>query len=811
MVFLAKTEIEQNIDAGNTEGRILRPLKEAFCGSLLAAGFLLCLSDMADNANLSTGLSVSVACISIAVACLLLSGAKRSVAFAIAPVALMAVSTTVLRSYTQSGAALLLRSAGEEIGSRSYIRIPVYEAVISGKDALCVNFTGILVSVFAAWGVLFLIRTKKTVFPLFPAILICAAVLFLHPRITVFSGMALTAGSIAAMLYVSEGARARFGRGAFGANVFLVVLPVIAFLIFAQAIPQQDYAGSSFFTAIREQVQEKIHALRYKPDKADSLTFGRLGSGNTETESGKTEETVLRVTMTDPQPLYLRGYIGSNYQDGKWSDLDNGTIYNSENMFYWMKKDGFDSLTSLSDAAFRNGFDGISHSDASQVTVENRKADSSVLYLPYELVGLEGASETASWREISGSYYRTGGIVGQRSYRFTMTENLTGKFTDLASLQYLDSTGNGAGDSWFQEESQYRAFVRENYLTVPESDQKIFNQAFGLIETSEPDTSHVSYSYVIQEIRSYLKKNMSYKSTAGNTGGTKEGMDVLTAFLNGKRSGNDAYFASAAVMMFRYYGIPARYAEGYLITSEDVKNAGSDEPVSVTGKDAHAWAEIYVDTLGWVPIEVLPQYEEAMPQADLKTGIEPKSQGTRTVSQNTETVASSGKVKGIQQLGKTLISIGQFGLLCLAVFDLLILVLFAYIFIRRIYENFRRRRQALQADYALGIQAMFRSLNMIMEHAGLKERGQQPEACLENLCSFCNREKTAKKRAYLLQVSESYVRATAIANVARYSARKPSKSERDEMRALVHGVKKTIIRNSAVRSRLAMEYVCWIC
>ena len=43
-------------------------------------------------------------------------------------------------------------------------------------------------------------------------------------------------------------------------------------------------------------------------------------------------------------------------------------------------------------------------------------------------------------------------------------------------------------------------------------------------------------------------------------------------------------------MMFRYYGIPARYVEGYLITPQ---MAG--KTVQVPRSMAHAWVEIYVD------------------------------------------------------------------------------------------------------------------------------------------------------------------------------------------------------------------------
>jgi hypothetical protein len=72
-------------------------------------------------------------------------------------------------------------------------------------------------------------------------------------------------------------------------------------------------------------------------------------------------------------------------------------------------------------------------------------------------------------------------------------------------------------------------------------------------------------------------------------------------------------------MMFRYYGIPARYVEGYLITPEKVNSAKDGSTISITGKDAHAWAEYYQDGIGWIPFEVTPPYMDVMEQPEMLT------------------------------------------------------------------------------------------------------------------------------------------------------------------------------------------------
>lgn len=83
--------------------------------------------------------------------------------------------------------------------------------------------------------------------------------------------------------------------------------------------------------------------------------------------------------------------------------------------------------------------------------------------------------------------------------------------------------------------------------------------------------------------------------------------DPILYFLFEKKKGYCQHFASAAVMMFRMYGVPARYTTG-LAVSEDLFQKKDDSGWSAYPKDscAHAWVEIWQDGLGWIPVEVTP-------------------------------------------------------------------------------------------------------------------------------------------------------------------------------------------------------------
>ena len=86
--------------------------------------------------------------------------------------------------------------------------------------------------------------------------------------------------------------------------------------------------------------------------------------------------------------------------------------------------------------------------------------------------------------------------------------------------------------------------------------------------------------------------------------------DFVTWFLGEHKEGNAVHFATAAVLAYRTLGIPARYAEGYYLNgklAEQLMEQGADS-CQLTQENGHAWAEVYVDGVGWSPVEVTPGF-----------------------------------------------------------------------------------------------------------------------------------------------------------------------------------------------------------
>ena len=64
--------------------------------------------------------------------------------------------------------------------------------------------------------------------------------------------------------------------------------------------------------------------------------------------------------------------------------------------------------------------------------------------------------------------------------------------------------------------------------------------------------------YTLHYIRKLFDEEFEYNTEQG---AAPEGQEELAYFMDESRSGNDMYFATAAALMFRKAGIPARYAE----------------------------------------------------------------------------------------------------------------------------------------------------------------------------------------------------------------------------------------------------------
>lgn len=139
-------------------------------------------------------------------------------------------------------------------------------------------------------------------------------------------------------------------------------------------------------------------------------------------------------------------------------------------------------------------------------------------------------------------------------------------------------------------ENAYRDFVYANYTSIdPETmdfmSQIIQKQGFS---KQTPGNIHNVATY-IQNAATY---NLDYDRRLDKASNN------AIAFLRQYKEGVCRHYATAATLLYRALGYPARFTVGA------VAELTADTWTDVMPSQAHAWVEVYLDGIGWIQVEV---------------------------------------------------------------------------------------------------------------------------------------------------------------------------------------------------------------
>lgn len=336
------------------------------------------------------------------------------------------------------------------------------------------------------------------------------------------------------------------------------------------------------------QIRSEIHNF----GKGSADVNGRLKRDKIPEYTG---EPVYRVT-TDRAPqaaVYLRGFIGKDYAGDEWKaagDAGFKRFYREQGME--LPKSGRE-LVNLVYEAFGQSGEGF-------IRIEELGGKGSYSLYPY------GAEVTQKDRvRWDGSVRRRGS-----SYEFPY-------HAPDSSFAATGITGESV-----ELERNYRSYVYENFLEYPAEqlpELTTFLEESGFRQGDLYDS--------VYDVLTYLQKTATYNLKVEST---PHGQDFVEYFLFESHEGYCAHFASAAVLMLRYLGVPARYATGYSVSASEFSGmAGGEYMAVVRDRQAHAWAEVYLDGVGWIPVEVTPG-AEAFPDDNTMEQLELTGQLTDT-------------------------------------------------------------------------------------------------------------------------------------------------------------------------------------
>jgi protein-glutamine gamma-glutamyltransferase len=144
---------------------------------------------------------------------------------------------------------------------------------------------------------------------------------------------------------------------------------------------------------------------------------------------------------------------------------------------------------------------------------------------------------------------------------------------------------------------QWSKEVREHYLAAPK-DSRYAALAGRILETIDPAYRSSPFARALG-VKFWLDANGVYSKRSSH--GTSR--DPLADFLFGNLTGHCVYFAHSAALLMRTLGIPSRVGGGYAV---DARNRGEGSALLVRGSNAHAWPEIYISGVGWIPLDIAP-------------------------------------------------------------------------------------------------------------------------------------------------------------------------------------------------------------
>ena len=325
---------------------------------------------------------------------------------------------------------------------------------------------------------------------------------------------------------------------------------------------------------------------------------------------------VLTVTVSSmpEQTLYLRGYYGTDYQKSTWDTSEKE--FSRISFRHGLLGDRAAELLAELDCLAYASLSG----DKLHYELQYTGLHSNLAYLPY---GADLGTAQESYK-LSGDY---------------MVE----KAADLDSFSFegwncrsLARDGNDMSDSDAERFcSWYNEYVQTQYTEVPGGMSELTDMV-STIETyaeyrsaleqlKEEDTAakNAARLRLGSLVAGWLRARAGYSLDPGSL---PRGTDPVEYFLGENRKGYCVHFASAGVLILRQLGVPARYVSGFVVrTGQFTKNGGS-YVASVKDENAHAWAEIWLDNVGWVPVEMTPGYEDVnidLPIQDGQSAFQP--------------------------------------------------------------------------------------------------------------------------------------------------------------------------------------------
>lgn len=403
-------------------------------------------------------------------------------------------------------------------------------------------------------------------------------------------------------------------RGGSRRAYMLRILPFLAVYVLlmgcmpAPETPFQWKMVKNIYHHVREILQAYTQEIKW----GDREGFGMAFSGFSEEaqlggdlRENSRQDAVMTVQLpgTTPVNVYLTGTVYDTFDGREWQQSYQG---DPEGVF-------LDAEETLSAAESFGGQYRSDYIHNVKLKIRYQDFNTGYVFAPLKTWEIKSEEEGFAYTGEGGSlrlerrqgygtvyelqYYQMNG--GQEEFYRFLEECSGGDGVFAGEMRYADErAGEETGKTDLGDTAVHRQDVYEYYLGEVKLSEAVREYLDRITQEAETD---------VEKLRALERElaSFTYTQTPGELPErVADESEFLDYFLLESRQGYCTYFATAFVLLARAEGIPARYVQGFCVPT---RNTGE---VNVYSSMAHAWPEVYLSGVGWIPFEPTPGYRE---------------------------------------------------------------------------------------------------------------------------------------------------------------------------------------------------------